>query len=130
MVTARYTTDLDGAHTAQPSGPTAPATDPKAVRSRLVVPLLNLIFAGILDALLTLVGIAQGGRELNPSAVWLLSRGPVAFVGARVATLALVGAGLLYLAPSAPRTARACVVALVLFFALVDAFSLFQLVKP
>jgi len=127
MHTARSTPQHDKAHTI--SGPTAP-TFRETVRSRLVAPLLLLLLLALLDALLTLEGVSHGGHEVNPVGRWLLAHGAAVFVLARLVSI-LAGAALLaYLAPAAPRTARACILAALLVFASVDVFSILQLVIP
>lgn len=98
------------------------------VRRRLAAPILLLVLLGTLDVLLTLAGLHRGGHELNPYARWLLDAGIPALLAARVATLLLASLAFLWLAPSAPRAARACLATACLVFLMVDLFSLLQLV--
>jgi hypothetical protein len=133
-----YAPDFDEAQSK--SGRAAPAHDTQAspispvvgasVRSRLVTPVLLLFLLGTLDVLLTLAGLARGGAELNPYARWLLHGGLAAFAVARFVTLAAVSLVIVWLAPAAQRTARACLASACLVFLLVDLFSLAQLVIP
>jgi hypothetical protein len=78
---------------------------------------------------LTLVGLAMGGREINPIARFLLAQGFLVFIGARILSCALMAAAFRTLAPVAPRVARGCVLSLVVLYATVDLFSILQLVK-
>jgi hypothetical protein len=129
MTPARPRPQLDEAHANPQSGRAAHAQpDKKIVRSRLVAPILLLFVLGTLDAFLTIMGLAHGGRELNPYARLLLARGTAALVATRLATLLAASITILLAAPKAPRTARACLHAALLVFLLVDAFSLLQLV--
>lgn len=100
----------------------------KEARASLVGPILSLFFMGTLDVLLTLIGFQHGGHEVNPYALLVMRGGFTAFVTARIATLAAASLAILWLAPAAPRVARVCTITLAVFFALVNAFSFFQLV--
>lgn len=106
------------------AAPTRTGNDPE----RLATALLVLFTLGTLDAVLTLAGLARGGIELNPLARALLARGPVTFVATRVVSQFGAMAVFRWLAPAAPRAARACVLGACAFFAAIDACSAFQLV--
>lgn len=109
----------------QSSGHAAPEP---SVHSSLSLPTFLFTFLGTLDVPLTLAGLAHGGHELNPLAQVLLAHGVAMFAGVRLVTLVVTSYLLVIFAPSAPRLARGCAMALVILFALVDLASLLQLV--